>query len=179
MQRCNLSVKGSMPKNLFASPRLVMNLDDCSFYHTLDLPDHGTIQGFWDIRGKESEYLGEVVFKNKRVLEIGPATGQLSFFMDARGADVVSIEAADDYASEFFWDFDNLFPVTWKRRSSSTVTNGEGQKLYWFSHRALGSKAKVHMEAYSCRRLGLSISRSLFCPSPQPNPLLISRTARE
>lgn len=166
-----------MPKNLFASPRLVMNLDDCSFYHTLDLPDHGTIQGFWDIRGKESEYLGEVVFKNKRVLEIGPATGQLSFFMDARGADVVSIEAADDYASEFFWDFDKSVPddleetLKLHREHMEKVKNS-----YWFSHRALGSKAKVHYgSAYSLPgELGLFDISVLACVLlHNKNPLLI------
>src|SRR5262249_38857352 len=48
---------GSMPNNPFATPRHVTNLDDCIFYHTIDLPEVGTVAGYWDIRGKESQYL--------------------------------------------------------------------------------------------------------------------------
>lgn len=73
-----------------------MNIDECFFYHTMDLPGHGVVQGDWDIRGRESQYLGEVAFRNKRVLEVGPASGQLSFFMEGQGAEVVSVEAAEN-----------------------------------------------------------------------------------
>jgi SAM-dependent methyltransferase len=154
-----------------------MNLDDCSFYHTLDLPGHGTVPGFWDIRGKESQYLGEVVFKDKRVLEIGPATGQLSFFMDAQEAEVVSLEAADDYASEFFWDFGESVPhdleemLELNREHMQKVKNS-----YWFCHRALASKAKVHYgNAYSVpRELGRFDISVLACVLlHNKNPLLI------
>ncbi|MGH9967680.1 MAG: class I SAM-dependent methyltransferase, partial [Pyrinomonadaceae bacterium] len=79
-----------MSQSLFAEPRLVTSTDDCLFYHTLDVPGYGTIPGFWDIRGNESEYLGGVDFTGTRVLEIGPASGQLSFFMERAGAEVVS-----------------------------------------------------------------------------------------
>ncbi len=166
-----------MPKSLFAPPISVMKPDDCLFYHTLDLPGYGTIPGFWDIRGKESEYLGEVVFKNKRVLEIGPATGQLSFFMDAQEAEVLSIEAADDYASEFFWDFGDSVPhdLEWMlerhREHMRKMKNS-----YWFCHRALASKAKVHYgSAYSLpRELGSFDISVLACILlHNKNPLLI------
>jgi SAM-dependent methyltransferase len=166
-----------MTKSLFASPRLVMNLEDCSFYHTVDLPDYGTIPGFWDIRGKESQYLGEVIFKDKRVLEIGPATGQLSFYMDAQGAEVVSIEADDDYASEFFWDFDESVPqdleqmLELHREHIRKVKNS-----YWFCHRALASQAKVHYgSAYSLPtelgRFDISVLACVLLHNK--NPLLI------
>lgn len=166
-----------MSKSLFARPRLVMNPDNCSFYHTLDLPGHGTVPGFWDIRGKESQYLGEVVFKDKRVLEIGPATGQLSFFMEAQEAEVVSLEADDGYASEFFWDVDESVPhdleemIELNREHMQKVKNS-----YWFCHRALASKAKVHYgSAYSVPgelgRFDISVLACVLLHNK--NPLLI------
>jgi hypothetical protein len=134
-----------MSKSLFARARDVASLDDCLFYHTVDIPEHGTIPGFWDIRGNESEYLGDVTFAGKRVLEIGPASGHLSFFMEAQNAEVVSIETAPDYAWEFFWDFRDPVPPGLADMLKLNRENMEKfRNSYWFSHRAHGSKAKVH-----------------------------------
>ena len=134
-----------MSKSLFARPRHVVSLEDCLFYHTVDIPGHGTIPGFWDIRGNESQYLGDVTFTGKRVLEIGPATGYLSFFMESQNADVVSIETAQDYAWEFFWDFCDSVPPGLEDMLKLNRGNMERfRNSYWFCHRAHGSKAKVH-----------------------------------
>jgi hypothetical protein len=134
-----------MLKNLFAHPRDVVSLEDCSFYHTVDIPGHGTIPGFWDIRGNESQYLGDVTFTGKRVLEIGPASGHLSFFMESENADVVSIEATEDYSWEFFWDFCDSIPAGLEDMLQSHRESMEKVKnSYWFCHRARRSKAKVH-----------------------------------
>jgi len=134
-----------MSNNLFADPRPVTSLDECLFYHTVDLPDHGTIRGFWDIRGKESEYLGGVGLKGKRVLEIGPASGHLSFFMERAGAEVVSVDAAEDYHWNFFWDVHDPVPKELQELLESNRGNIERIKnSYWLCHRTFGSKAKVH-----------------------------------
>ena len=92
-----------MNKSVFEEPRVVTDPSDCLFYHSVDVPGHGTLEGFWDIRGKEPEYLGNFNFAGKRVLEIGPASGHLSFFMEREGAEVVSIEAIDEKVWELFW----------------------------------------------------------------------------
>lgn len=41
-------------------------------------------------------YLGNVAFAGKRVLEIGPASGYLTYFMETDGAEVVAIERHPD-----------------------------------------------------------------------------------
>ncbi len=46
------------------------------------------------------EYLGKVDFAGQRVLEIGPASGFLTFEMEKRGAEVVSVEVTDEHG----WD---------------------------------------------------------------------------
>ena len=132
-------------EDLYAAPRLVTSLDECLFYHTMDVPGCGVVEGYWDIRGNESQYLGGAEFEGKRVLEIGPASGQLSFFMERAGADVVSLEAAEDYAWEFYWDLQNSAPrdlggsVADHRSMMRKLSNS-----YWFCHRAFSSKARVH-----------------------------------
>jgi len=143
-----------MSKSLFASPRAVMNLEDCSFYHTVDIPGYGTIPGFWDIRGNESHYLGDVTFTGKRVLEIGPASGHLSFFIESQNAEVISIEAAEDYTWEFFWDSYAAVPAGLEEMLRVHREHMERlRNSYWFCHRALASKAKVHYgSAYSVPR---------------------------
>ena len=52
--------------------------------------------GAWDLRGHEAAYLGGVDVAGKRVLELGPATGYLTFYMERMGAEVVSFEAGFD-----------------------------------------------------------------------------------
>ena len=54
------------------------------------------LPGAWDLRGHEPAYLGGVDVAGKRVLELGPATGYLTFYMERMGAEVVSFEAGFD-----------------------------------------------------------------------------------
>ena len=87
---------------IFAEPLKVDDVADCYFYHTMELPGHGVIEGLdWDLRGRVDEYLGNVDFAGQRVLEIGPASGFLTFEMEKRGADVISVEVTDEHG----WDF--------------------------------------------------------------------------
>ena len=80
-------------EKIFATPRKVEDVADCYFYHTMELPGHGVIEGRdWDLRGRVDEYLGNVAFAGKRVLEIGPASGFLTFEMEKRGGEVISVE---------------------------------------------------------------------------------------
>ncbi len=66
------------------------------WYHSVELPDGRVLPGAWDLRGHESVYLGGVDVAGKRVLELGPATGYLTFYMERMGAEVVSFEAGFD-----------------------------------------------------------------------------------
>lgn len=132
-------------KDLFAEPRLVTSLDDCLFYHTTDIPGHGTVQGFWDIRGREAEYLGGAGFEGRRVLEIGPGSGHLSFHMERRGAEVVSVEAADVSVWDLFWDIHDALPEDLEEMlADSQRAQDRIKNSYWLCHRLFSSKAKVH-----------------------------------
>lgn len=134
-----------MSKELFATPRQVTSLDDCLFYHSMDIPGHGRVNGNWDILGNESKYTGEVDLRGKRTLEIGPGSGLLSFFMEREGAEVVSVEVADDFKWDFYWDLPDAAPEDLKTRREAQITDIPRMKnSYWFCHRAFSSKAKVH-----------------------------------
>jgi len=63
---------------IFADPVKVADTGDCYFYHTVELPSHGVINGDWDLRRGVDNYLGNVAFAGQRVLEIGPASGFLT-----------------------------------------------------------------------------------------------------
>lgn len=86
--------------DVYALPRTVTDLNDCYFYHTMDVPGVGRVTGEWDLRAGVREYLGGVSFAGKRVVEIGPASGFLSFFMEREGAEVVGFDLSDAQA----WD---------------------------------------------------------------------------
>ena len=75
------------------SPSDNMSLVDCFFYHVMDIPGLSEpTKGEWDLRKGVDEYLGHVDFKNKTVLELGPASGFLTFHIEKMGGDVTSIE---------------------------------------------------------------------------------------
>src|SRR5688500_17446393 len=87
-------------KSIYAEPRLVASLEECVFYHTMDIPGWGSVKGQWDLRDGVEEYLGGVEFKGRRVLEIGAADGFFTFYLESRGAEVVSYDLSEDYE----WD---------------------------------------------------------------------------
>lgn len=143
MAETNAAGKGA--GGLYAEPRRVESLDECLFYHTLDLPGVGTVRGFWDIRGREAEYLGHVEFGGRRVLEVGPASGQMSFFMERQGAEVVAVDVTEDHAWEFFWDLPD--PAPGDLRAVFEMNRGNIERIknsWWFSHRAFHSKVRAH-----------------------------------
>jgi len=127
---------------IFALPKKVDDLADCYFYHTMELPGHGVIEGRdWDLRRGVDEYLGKVDFDGQRVLEIGPASGFLTFEMEKRGAEVVSVEVTAEHG----WDFvpypaARLEEVFGPRR----IVMQQLKNSYWFSHAAHNSQAKVY-----------------------------------
>ncbi len=131
---------GDLVSTISATPRSVA-IEDCDFYHVMDLPDVGCVGGQWDLRGHVDEYLGNVDFLGKRVLEIGPASGFLTVEMERRGAEVVAVEVTDDPG----WDFVPYPPAV---LDPIRVTRAEHMRRiknsFWFTHRANNSKAKLY-----------------------------------
>jgi O-methyltransferase len=127
---------------LFAvPPKTVADLDECFFYHSMDLPRSGAVTGAWDLRVNVDEHLGHTDFDGRRVLEIGPASGYLTFEMERRGARVVSVELAPDAEADILpgWWVDAAAYKAENRSHGAAVRNS-----YWLAHEEFGSRAKIH-----------------------------------
>jgi SAM-dependent methyltransferase len=130
---------------LFAPPRFIERLEDCFFYHAMELPGFGLIPAHWDLRGRFDDYVGGVNVEGKSVLDIGTATGFLSFEAEKRGASrVVSFDQSDGADQTFLPFKDKLHYRDRARWSVQYRAEIERWKnAYWLSHRLLGSKAEV------------------------------------
>lgn len=128
---------------VWAEPRNITNISDCYFYHTMDIPNHGTVHGEWDLRGREAFYLGNISFQGKRVLEVGTASGHLCFTMERMGAEVVAYDLSDEQE----WDivpydgYDYGQQISLRKEHMRRINNG-----FWFAHRAYNSHAKMTYE---------------------------------
>lgn len=124
----------------YAQPRRNQSVDECYFYHTMDVPGHGTINGEWDLRGSIDEYLGNFDFAGKRVLDVGAASGILTFHMEKQGADVVSFDLSEKYDWDIvpFAENNNDEARRGRREHLRKINNG-----YWLCHEAFQSKARM------------------------------------
>jgi hypothetical protein len=106
----------------------------------MDIPDHGIVQGEWDLRGREAAYLGNVNLSGKRVLEVGTASGHLCFTMEKMGASVIAYDLSDKQQ----WDVVPYAGYDIKRYFAEHQPHIRRlNNSYWFAHRAFKSSAKV------------------------------------
>lgn len=134
-----------MTENIFADPVPVESPSECYFYHALDLPRSGKQEGHWDLRGQFDKYTGGVKFAEKTVLDVGTASGFLTFEAEKRGATVVSVEA------ESAEKYDRLPSVGSLIERDYNLWIQEGNKVlastkraYWLAHREFNSQARAY-----------------------------------
>ncbi|HZI19497.1 MAG TPA: class I SAM-dependent methyltransferase [Pyrinomonadaceae bacterium] len=129
----------------FAAPRRVERLEDCYFYHTTDVPGFGTVRGHWDLRGRFEDYVGGVEVSGKTVLDVGAATGFLSFEAERRGASRVVSHDMSDVRQQTLVPFpDKIYyrdRDAWAAEYAPYIERW--QNAYWLCHRLLGSRAEV------------------------------------
>jgi SAM-dependent methyltransferase len=134
------------PPALFETPRQVDSPADCFFYHTMDLPGFGEVRGHWDLRGRFNEYIGGVDLSGKSVIDVGAATGFLSFAAEQSGASrVLSFDIGHARQQTFLPFEDKLYsrdPVRWAADYDSEIE--QWKNAYWLCHRLLESKAEVY-----------------------------------
>jgi O-methyltransferase len=125
---------------LVSRPDQYPSFDQCDFYHVMSLEDV-TTRGQWDLRGTVDEYLGHFSFAGKRVLEIGPASGFLTFEMEKRGAEVLAIEVTDEPG----WDYVPYPAEALRHRFEARAGHmARIKNSFWYGHRATGSRARVY-----------------------------------
>ncbi len=113
---------------------------DCDFYHTLALPGGRVIPGAWDLRGSEARYLGFQDFANKRVLEVGPATGWLTSSLARQGADVVVFDLPFGTGPEIM-PFQGIDPEA--HRQSGTKSVDRLRNSWWYAKGHLNFQAQA------------------------------------
>ena len=140
------SVMNPAAKNqLLAEPRLIDRVEDCFFYHVMELPGFGLIPAHWDLRGRFDDYIGGVLVAGKSVLDVGTASGFLSFEAEKRGATRVLSFDQSDGARQTFLPFKDK-PYSRDRAAWAEQYRAEIERwknAYWLAHRLLNSKAEV------------------------------------
>ncbi|MFL6589233.1 MAG: class I SAM-dependent methyltransferase [Chthoniobacterales bacterium] len=134
-----------MKNQLLAEPRYVDRLEDCFFYHAIELPGFGLIPAHWDLRGRFDDYIGDVDVTDKSVLDVGTASGFLTFEAEKRGANRVLSFDQSDGARQTFLPFKDK-PYMRDRASWAVKYRAEIERwknAYWLAHRLLNSKADV------------------------------------
>ena len=130
---------------LLAPSRFVDRLEDCFFYHAMELPGFGLIRAHWDLRGRFEDYVGGIDVAGKSVLDVGTATGFLSFEAEKRGASrVLSFDQLDGAEQRFLPFKDKPYyrdHARWAEQYRAEIERWKN--AYWLSHRLLGSKAEV------------------------------------
>jgi SAM-dependent methyltransferase len=133
-----------MTASIWETPWTVPGLDGCSFYHTMDLPGVGQVNGQWDLRETIGAYLGPCPLEGRSVLDLGCASGFLSFAAERRGAEVVSFDLRD--ATHDL----TLVPYAYQQHERAARLAGADEYFhrwkrgYWLAHRLLRSRARVY-----------------------------------
>jgi len=111
----------------------------------MDLPGLGVQHGHWDLRNRFEDYIGGVQVAGKSVLDIGTATGFLSFEAERLGAArVVSFDMSDVRQQVFVPFRDKQYREdyeAWIESYSKTID--KWKNAYWLCHRLLESKIRV------------------------------------
>jgi len=112
----------------------------------MDLPGFGEVRGHWDLRGRFNDYIGGVDLKGKSVIDVGAATGFLTFAAEQSGAArVLSFDIADARQQAFLPFKNKLYyrePERWAEQYGAEIE--QWKNAYWLSHRLLKSKAEVY-----------------------------------
>ena len=119
-----------------------IKIEDCSWYHIMNVPGLGLVDGIYDLRNSVEAILGNLNYQNKKVLNIGQSTGYLSFEAEKRGADVTSVDLNYDKGELIDWvinvkhenteDIKNFITLEKRRRNA-----------FWYAHKAFDSKSKL------------------------------------
>ena len=160
-------------------PPRAPRLEDCRFYHSMTLAE-GEMHGEWDLRGNPQGYLGGVNFQGRSVLEVGPASGFLTFHMEAQGAEVTCLEPPMSH----LWDivpFEGFDTDSWRREFTTSIEMVRNS--FWYAHHQKKSRARmVEADPYALTEaLGsfdASLLASILLHCRRPFDMLQSVAAR-
>jgi hypothetical protein len=100
----------------------------------MDLPGFGLVTGQWDLRGRFGDYVGRVPLSGRTVLDVGTASGFLSFEAEKRGAVVTGFDA--DVVTRYQH-------VPCKNKPDHSAGFPMMRNGYWLAHSAYRSDVRV------------------------------------
>jgi 2-polyprenyl-3-methyl-5-hydroxy-6-metoxy-1,4-benzoquinol methylase len=114
------------------------------FYHSFSLSNGVRMDGDWDIALSIADYRFPSL-RGKRVLDIGPASGWFSFWMEAQGADVTVVETRgygdfDVYGVHSYTGEDGRPPE--RLIDGKPIYYGPASASFWAMHDILESKVR-------------------------------------
>ena len=117
---------------------------ELNFYHSIDIPGHGTIQGTWDLRDCFDDYVGRVPLAGKTVLDVGTATGFLAFEAEKHGATVTAFDLASASEQRMIPFAGSEYLQNRRAWNESADMNLQGLRdSFAFCHEKLGSKVRA------------------------------------
>ncbi len=131
---------GTPPALLREIPPRAPHRADCRFYHSYTLADGEEVVGEWDLRPDPFGYLGEISVTGRSVLEIGPASGFLSFYMEAAGASVTCLEPPMSH----LWDmvpFAGFDHEGWRKEFEVQIE--KVRNSFWYMHQQNASRVRM------------------------------------
>jgi O-methyltransferase len=114
--------------------------EECDFYHTMDFGNGDVVAGVWDLRGRERSYLGWVDVAGQRVLEIGPASGYLTGYMEQCGADVVTFELPPGMPADIIPQEGHDLEA---QKRLSVAYSERVRNSWWYAHTRLKLRSKA------------------------------------
>jgi hypothetical protein len=120
------------------------DLEACYWYHTQNVPGVGVLEGQWDLRGTFANYTGRVELAGKRLLDIGTASGFLTWEAEKAGAEVVSFDLDHARRQKLLPFKDSQFMRDREGSEQLRQKFFNGMKSsYWYMWHALNSRAKA------------------------------------
>lgn len=124
---------------MFIEPKKNIKIEDCIFYHSFKMPDGQIIHGNWDLTECVEEYLGKINYNKKRIIDIGAASGYLSFYVEQKGAEVISFDMPDGS----YWD---VLKYPGYKPAVHTKTHEMYYNAYDYMHEKMNSKCKIYRD---------------------------------
>lgn len=134
-------------------------VEDCGFYSTMRYPSGYEAVGEWELEPNLDRYTGRQHWLGKSVLEVGPASGQITFWLESKGAVVTALDVEPGKT----WE---LLPYAGVEYDQAVWLDSTDRlkRSFWFGYHEFKSKAKVaYVDVYK-PPVGLGkFSHGLFC----------------
>lgn len=132
------------PRFVPVAPWAPAPLAECFFYHTMSYPDGEVVPSAWDIGSHFDSYIGHYPISGKTLLDVGTASGFLTFRAEQAGAAVTSLDVLTAREITHIPFEQHLFHVDRAAFIESHDRYFRGlRNSYWYGWHKFGSRAEM------------------------------------